>query len=223
MHWYAIRTKPGAQQPKREYWLEPSKSALDGHVRGKGYYLASSVNPALSAVEMALEEKGFTFYMPAEFTAVRNRNHKGLYEVRRFALMKGYMFVNDPDWSKLMSVPGVQGVVGNNGDPFPIRPMDLFRLRMYEANSKALAVSEAKSLSTAGERLTREQRKVIARSTRKKLHPGREVKLIWGNKVGREATVQAWEDQDHVRVLLQSLDAAAETIVVPFEHLKAAS
>lgn len=223
MIWYAIRTKPGAQQPKREYWPEPSKSALDGHARGKGYRMASSTNPEMSAIEQALEVKGFTFYMPAEFAVVRNRHHKGLYELRRFALMKGYMFVGDPDWSKLMDIPGVQGVVGNNGEPFPIGAMDLFRLRMYEKNSRDEAEHKARSLSGAEDRLARERRKVITRNTKKKLHKGRAVKLIWGKKVGREATVQAWEDQDHVRVLLQSLDATPETIVVPFEHLKIAS
>lgn len=223
MTWYAIRTKPGAQQPKREYWPEPSKSALNGRARGKGYRMASSTNPEMSAVETALEAKGFTFYMPAEFVASRKRRQTNVYELRRFALLKGYMFVSDPDWSKLMKIPGVQGIVGDEGVPFPISAMDLFRLRMFEANSRAVAENTVRSLSGAEERLAREQRKVIARNTRKKLHKGRVVKLIWGEKVGRDATVQAWEDQDHVRVLLQSLEASPETIVVPFEHLKAAS
>lgn len=222
MTWFALRTAPGAQRPKREYWPEPSQSALSGHRRGKGYRMASSTNPELSAVETALEAKGFTFYMPAEFEVVRNRKFTGLYELRRFPLMKGYLFVNSPDWFRLMKIPGVQGIVSNGGDPFPIEAMDLFRLRMYEANSRAEAVQKAKSLNGAGDRIEREKRKLIARATRKKLHPGRVVKLIWGNMVGRDATVQAWEDQEHVRVLLQSLDAANE-IVVPFEHLKAAS
>jgi transcription antitermination factor NusG len=221
MVWYAIRTKPGAQQPKREYWPEPSMSALEGHKRGKGYRMVSSTNPEMSAIEMVLEAKGVTFYMPAEFAVVRNRNHKGLYELRRFALMKGYLFVNDPDWSKIIDAPGVQGVVGNNGEPYPIGAMDLFRLRMYEANSRAEAEHKVKSLSTAGDRLEREQRKVIVRGARKKLFPGRSVKLIWGDKVGREATVQGWNDQDQVRVLLESLEAAGETITVPYEFLKA--
>lgn len=223
MHWYAIRTKPGAQQPKREYWREPSVTALNGRARGKGYRMASSTNPEMSAIETALERKGITFYMPAEYAVVRNRHHKGLYELRRFALMKGWMFVCDPDWSELADVPSVQGIASNNGTPFRIGAMDLFRLRMYEANSRAEAAHKAASLSEAGKRLEREKRKVIVRSARKKLHKGRSVKLIWGDKVGREATVQAWEDQEHVRVLLKSLDDADETVIVPFEHLKAAS
>jgi hypothetical protein len=45
---------------------------------------------------------------------------------------------------------------------------------------------------------------------------------VWGDRIGREATVQAWEDEDKERVLLDSLEAS-ETITVPFEYLKAAS
>lgn len=222
MTWYAIRTKPGAQQPKREYWPEPSESALSGKPRGKGYRMASSINPEMSAVESALEAKGFTFYMPAEYLAVRNRKHKGLYELRRFALLKGWMFVCDPDWAQLMEVTGIQGIASSNGAPCPINAMDLFRLRMYEANSRAAAEQEAKTLSTVGDRLAREQRKTAIKGAKKKLFPGRPVRLIWGDKVGRDATVQAWQDHDLVKVLLDGLEAT-ETVVVPFEYLKAAS
>jgi hypothetical protein len=221
--WYAIRTAPGAQMPKREYWTEEATRSA------KGYRIQSGVASDYSAVELALKDAGFTYYMPAEFSAVRNRRKSGLYEVRRFALMKGYMFVSelqDEDWPRLLGgqgfpgVPGVQGVVSNHNTPFAISSLDLFRLRMFEQKSRAEAQAKASSLSKAGERLVREQRKVVVRGARKKLFPGREVKLIWGDKVGREATVQAWDDQDNVKVLLQSLDAAAETITVPFEFLK---
>lgn len=221
MKWYAIRTKPGAQQPKREYWLEPSASALAGETRGKGYSLASSTNPEISAVELALQHNGVTYYMPAEFKAVRNRHHKNLYELRRFALLKGYMFVGDPDWSKVIGAAGVHSIVTNAGEPFCVSPMDLFRLRMFEQNNRAVAAAQAKAMTTAEDRKERQKRKDIIRAARKKLFPGREVKLAWGEKTGREATVQAWQDQDQVRVLLRSLEASEETLVVPYEFLKA--
>lgn len=220
MSWYAIRTKPGAQQPKREYWTEESPRSR------KGYRLASGVASDHSAVELALKDAGITHYMPVEFTAVRNRNKRGLYELRRFALMKGYMFIgdlNDADWPRLDKIPGVSGVVASSdGKPYPISTLDIFRLRMYEANSRAEAQAKADSLSKSEERLLRESRKLASRNARKKLFPGREVKLIWGDKVGRDATVQAWQDQESVRVLLQSLDASPDTITVPYEFLKIA-
>lgn len=217
--WYAVRTQPGAQQPKREYWPE------DAPKTKKGYRIRSGIASDHSAVELALKDAGFVYFMPVEFSVVRNRHKKGLYELRRFALLKGYLFVevqSDADWPRLSEVPGIRGVVANCGKPFIISHLDMFRLRMFEANSRAEATSKAESLSRAAERLVREKRKIIVRGARKKLFPGRDVKLIWGDKIGREATVQAWEDQDQVRVLLKSLDAAAETITVPYEFLKAA-
>lgn len=225
MTWYAIRTSPGAQRPKREYWTESENE--DGRPVGgkKGYRIVSGIASDHSAVELALRDAGFTYYMPVEFATVRNRNKPGLYELRRFALLKGYLFVSeiaDGDWPRLTAVPGIQGAVANCGRPFAISTMDLFRLRMFEQNSRDEAQKRAESLRRGEERQVREIKKLAARGARKKLFPGRDVKLIWGDKVGREATVQAWEDQDNVRVLLQSLDAAEETITVPYEYLKAA-
>lgn len=221
--WYAVRTMPGFQTPHRERWPEPSLSALNGVARGRGYTVVSTLDHSRSKIEANLDEARFTFYMPSEYMAVRNRKKAGLYELRRFALLKGYIFVelSDADWFRLYDVPGVHGVVENCGQPFAINALDMFRLRMYEQNSRAVAVAEATSLSKAGERLEREKRKGIVKGAKKKLFPGREVKLIWGDKAGREATVQAWDDQDQVRIILSDLDAASETITVPYEFLKA--
>jgi len=223
--WFAIKTMPGFQTPNRERWSVPSVSAIDGHARGRGYTMASGLDPSRSKIEANLDAAGFIHYMPAEYRAVRNRQKAGVYELRRFALLKGYMFVeiaNDAGWYRLYDVVGVQGVVDNCGKPFAISPIDLFRLRMFEQNSKAAAKASAESLSKANERLQREKRNHVIRGARKKLFPGREVRLIWGDRIGRDATVQAWNDQDQVRVLLNNLEAAADTITVPFEFLKAA-
>lgn len=225
MTWYAIRTMPGFQAPNRERWPEPSASALKGQRRGRGYTIASALNPDMSKIEANLEVAGLVYYMPVEYIAVRNRSKARLYELRRFALLKGYMFVElaaDEDWHKLSKVIGIKGIVGNCGQPFVITALDLFRLRMYEQSSKAAAKAKAESLSKAGDRLIRDQRKIAVRGARKKLFPGRDVKLLWGDYVGRDATVQAWNDADQVSVLLSSLDAA-ETITVPYEYLKVAS
>lgn len=224
--WYAIRTTPGAQQPKREFWPETAERSR------KGYRIVSGLASDYSAVELALKDRGFTFYMPVEFSAIRNRHKSGLYELRRYPLLKGYLFVSelaDEDWPRLVGapgipgVPGIQGVVGSFGRPVAINPVDLFRLRMFEQNSRAEATHKAAQLTKSEDRLSREKKKLAARNARKKLFAGREVKLIWGDKVGRDATVAAWDDQDHVKVILQGLDAATETIMVPYEFLKAAS
>jgi len=215
--WYAVRTMPGFQTPHRERWPEPNPV--------RGYTIASAITPDRSKVEANLDDAGFIHYMPAEFVSVRKRQKAGLYELRRFALLKGYIFVElaDEDWFRLYDVPGIRGVVENCGRPFVISALVLFRLRMYEQNSRAVATAKAASQSKAGERLEREKRKGIIKGAKKKLFPGREVKLVWGDKAGHDATVQAWDDQDQVRVFLNSLEAATETITVPFEFLKAAS
>lgn len=231
MTWYAIRTLPGAQVPQREYVVEKT-AGEDGKSRGKGYRIAPSLNPHKSAVELALEDAGFTYYMPAEFAVVRNRHKKGLYETRRFPLLRGYVFVcemQDGDWFRLLGtpehpgVPGIRGVVANNGRPFPISGMEMFKLRMYEAESRALAEQKARYMSGGEERLAREKRKIAARNARRKLHIGKEAKLIWGKHAGSTVKVKAWPEQDTVSVILQSLDAVSETITVPYEYLKVAS
>lgn len=223
--WYAVRVMPGFQAPHRERWPEPNASARQGKQRGRGYTIASAITPDRSKIEANLDDAGFVHYMPSEYMAVRNRKKASIYELRRFALLKGYIFVElaDQDWYRLYDVPGIRGVVENAGQPFAINALDLFRLRMYEQNNKAVANAKAASLSKANERIARSKREGIVRGAKKKMFPGRDVKLIWGDRAGREATVQAWEDQDKVRVLLDSLEAATETITVPFEYLKAAS
>jgi len=225
MIWYALRTVPGFQVPQRERWKEPNASALAGVARGKGFRMASSVNPECSVIETELGRAGFTYYMPAEFMAVRNRHNKGVYELRRFALLKGYTFVSeihDADWPRLCAVAGVHSVIADTGGKaLPINSIDIHRLRMYEQSSRAEATAKVGALMREAENHARNSRKAIAKAARRKLFPGRETKLIWGDKVGRDATVAAWKDRDMVTVILQGLDAA-ESVTVPFEFLKAA-
>lgn len=226
-HWYAVRTKPGAQVPYRERWPESTASAIAGiRPRGKGYSIASSVNPEQSVIEAALEAEGIAYYMPAEFAVVRNRSRKGLYELRRFAMLKGYIFVGqlrDRDWAALMDIRWVHGVVGNNGQPIVIDNFDMLKLRLFEKNLRFEAEKKAEAMSRKEDKIDRDKRKVIVRGARKKLFPSKPVRLIWGNNVGREATVQGWTDQDQVQVILSSLEAEPEVVTVPYEFLKAAS
>jgi hypothetical protein len=48
----------------------------------------------------------------------------------------GYLFVRDPDWSKLIDLPGIAGVVGIGGNPLKIDFFDI--LKVYEAEMKEL-------------------------------------------------------------------------------------
>lgn len=136
MSWYCIRTLPGAQKPQREYAVERAAPGKDGKTRGRGYRIVPSLNPNKSAVERALEDAGVEYYMPAERRLIRDRRRPYLWKSRRFALIVGYVFVRDPDFTKLYSVPGVAGVVGSNGEPMAIDFIDM--LRVFDAEQREL-------------------------------------------------------------------------------------
>ena len=131
MPWYAIRTMPGSQKPKREYVLERTAST-------KGYRIAPSLNANQSAIERALSDAGFVHYMPSEKRLVRDRRHTDLWKPRRFALLVGYVFIHAENADglayRLSEVPGVAGVVSNmNGEALPIGLTDILMLRSMEA------------------------------------------------------------------------------------------
>lgn len=136
--WFALQTIPGAQLPKREYKTELTKSR-------KGYRLDVATNHDLSAIERALEAKGFEYYMPTEKRLIRDRRHTDLWKIRRFALMVGYVFIRRPvSWDQVLGtqttpgVPGVQGVVRSaEGQPMPIEITDILMMRAMEAEYDA--------------------------------------------------------------------------------------
>lgn len=131
MSWYAVKTAPGAQLPQREYQVETTRSV-------KGYRIVPSLNPNSSAVERALKDNGFTFYMPAEKRLVRDRRRTDLWKVRRFALMVGYLFVKDPhDWLLLAETPGVAGVLRSaEGRPLEVDLKEMLIVRATEAQAE---------------------------------------------------------------------------------------
>lgn len=133
MAWYAVKTIPGAQLPRKEYVVKLTRSA-------KGYRVDAVTNPMLSIVERALEDNGFEHYMPTEKRLVRDRRHTDLFKVRRFALMVGYVFVRDPrDWRRLEETAGVAGIVRTaEGQPFPIDILEIMDIRAMEAEYDAV-------------------------------------------------------------------------------------
>lgn len=133
--WYAVRTAPGSQKPQREYVVEPTTLGKDGKPMGKGYRITPSLDPRWSAIEKALSDAGYTFYMPAEKRLVRDRRHTDLWKTRRFALMVGYVFVRGPFVrDHLLDVPGVSGIVANaEGRPLAVHLNDILKVRAVEA------------------------------------------------------------------------------------------
>lgn len=199
MTWYAIRTHPAAQRPQREYVVERTRSS-------KGYRIVPSLDPRLSAVERSLTEAGFVHYMPAEFRAVRHRRKTGVYEVRRFPLLPGYMFVTD--WRHVSDVPGVAGVIGSEGQPFAIALTDIMALRTIEARSEAEADRRAEQLAKGAQKETRRNKTAEVARVKKRILAGARVKVQWGAAIGREATILGWQDDGTVRAIADGLDAA---------------
>ncbi|MCC0052154.1 MAG: hypothetical protein H6881_09780 [Rhodobiaceae bacterium] len=138
--WFAIKTAPGAQLPRREYVIESTSLDREGRARGKGYRIVPDINHDLSAIERALDEAGFAYYMPTEKRLVRDRRHTDLYKIRRFALMVGYVFVRDPhDWGRLAATHGVSGVVrSSRGGALPMSVIDMLAIRAVEAEYDAV-------------------------------------------------------------------------------------
>jgi len=136
MTWYAIRSAPGSQKPQREYAVEKTALTAKGNTRGKGYRIVPSLNPDVSAIERVLTDAGISCYMPAERRLIRDRLRPYLWKSRRFAMIVGYVFIQDPDWDALYDLPGVVGVVGVGEKPMPIEFFDI--LTLFDAEAKAL-------------------------------------------------------------------------------------
>lgn len=213
--WCAIRTKPGYQMPQRDYTAEDTRSA-------KGYRIITSLDANVSAVERSLAKAGHRFYMPAEFKVFRNRQKTNTYELRRFALLPGYVFVYDvSDFEALRKLPGVAGLVVNIiGDlrvPLKIPVLDIIKLRTIEAKSQAKADREVAALnSSAKADVVRAADKAL-KLAKRRISAGQRVKIWWGAHVGYDATVIGWDDQQQLKAIVDHLESA---VSVPFDAVK---
>jgi transcription antitermination factor NusG len=225
--WHAIRTSPGAQQPQREFVVEPTKLSKDGRPIGKGYRIVPSLNPGVSAIERSLADNGFRFYMPCDKIAVRDRRKTGVWTTRRFPLLRGYVFVHDPhDWRLLDEMPGVVAIVGSKGgEPYSVDLLDIIRLRSIEAVKTAEAdEAVAKRNRLRGAKAStalKATAKLIARAKRQ-IGPGSRVDVLWGKAIGRQATVIGWEDDGRLKAIADGLDALG-AISVPVDAVRMAA
>jgi hypothetical protein len=95
-------------------------------------------------------------------------------------------------------------------------------LRTVEAKSEARAdrdILKITSQATSAER--KAAAKALAQAKRK-LVPDKVVKILWGDAVGRQATVAGWGDGNMVKVILDKLEAA-DAVLVPYDTLRIVS
>ena len=209
MTWYAIRTKPGAQMPQREYVVEETTLGTDGRPRGKGYRIVPSLDPGISAVERSLSNGGFAHYMPVERRLVRDRKKTGIWKPRRFALLLGYVFVKDvTDWVGLEATAGVTGVVRSRGIPMPIPISEIDMLREMEAEAEA-------KLQYLIEQREAADRKIPRRKTGNLFPLGSLVHIVKGPAEDRHGYVIGSDREGRLKLLVQSLELS-----VPMDDVK---
>lgn len=209
MTWYAIRTLPGAQMPQREYAVETNTLGAGGRPRGKGYRIVPSLDPNISAVERALSNGGFSHYMPVERRLVRDRKKTDLWKPRRFALLLGYVFVEDvTDWVRLEETPGVASTVRSMGKPMPIPVGEIAMLRDMEAEAEA-------KLQRLIEQREAQARRLPRRKTGSIFPSGSMVWVESGPAEGRSGVVTGTDREGRLRLLIQSLEMS-----VPMDAVK---
>lgn len=209
MTWYAIRTKPGAQMPQREYIVEENSLGADGRPRGKGYRIVPSLDPNISAIERALSNGGFKHYMPVERRLVRDRKKTDLWKPRRFALLLGYVFVEDvTEWVKLEETPGVASTVRSVGKPMPIPIGEIAMLRDMEAEAEAKLQRLIEQQEAAARKLPRRKAGTVFPS-------GSFVDIVKGPAEGRIGFVTGTDREGRLRLLIQSLEMS-----VPMDAVK---
>ena len=198
MTWYAIRTAPGAQMPKREYAAETTRSG-----RGKGYRIVASLNPNESAIERELKQEGFNFYMPAIKRLVRDRRKCGVWRYRRFPMLQGYVFVQDvEDWPRLEDTAGVAGIVGTNGRPLAILEAEIEKLAAEEAEAEEAFQREQKRREEAD---AIRGRKITRRKLGQAFKPGSIVDITKGHAAGRAATITGLDRGGRLKAMLDGL------------------
>lgn len=79
-----------------------------------------------------LRDDGFTTFVPLKHIKTRARQNDPRQRLRAVARVPGYLFVGfplglDPPWLQLFRVAMVLGVIGQDGRPYPIPPMIMFR------------------------------------------------------------------------------------------------
>lgn len=208
MTWFAVRTKPGSQMPQRTYEVETTRSV-------KGYRLVPSLDPNMSAVEVSLKRGGFSFYMPADMRVVRDRKKTNVWTKRRFALLLGYVFIDDTEnainWRKLEDeTPGIERAVRCAGKPMAILDSEMELLRQMEAES---AETAEKKLRFFEEQATLKSQ--TRRMTSSKFPAGTLVRITKGPAQDKHGHVTGLSRDGRLKLLVQKLEMS-----VPFDSVE---
>lgn len=125
--WYAIRTRPGTQR-------QAKPRVGQGEDRA-GEFI----------IERNLRDAGFDIFMPSTYREIRHHRTEE-YIVKRFPLMVGYSFVNDPrSFYDLAEVEGVSAILGIAGMPLRIGTSQVQAIR--DAEDREFELMERRRLA----------------------------------------------------------------------------
>lgn len=213
---------PGAQQAQRQYIVETTQVRRNkaGEPITKGYRIVPSIDPTVSAIERALKDAGVTHYMPATKRVIRNRRKTGSYTTKRLPLLPGYVFVSGVvNSQQLAGIPGVAGIVGCEGVPYPISVVDIMALRTVEAHDEAAAEIEIAKLEREEDKAAKKATQKALTKAKRVFSSGSRVRVLWGEAIGREATILNWSDTEKVNAIVAGLESAG-VMALPFDTIR---
>lgn len=200
-HWYAIRTKPGAQRHAK---------APDG-------------TPGLmeSIIERNLRQEGFNVFMPTVHYEVRHSKTKKWVE-RRYPLLVGYAFVDmaSHHFEEVRRVEGVMCFLRRSAlsGPYEMPAADIGVLMKVEEENRAL-IHKSRAERESRERRTLHQ---TTRRDREQIMPKDTIAMICGRNPfsGLVAKVIGPSSRGTVKAVIETLDSMLE-LDIPLENLEA--
>lgn len=125
--WYAVKTRPGTQRQ--------AKPRIGEGADRKGEFI----------IERNLRDAGFEVFMPSTYREIRHHKTEE-FIVKRFPLMVGYSFVNQPrSFYDLAEVEGVSAILGVAGMPMRISTASVGSIR--EAEEREVEQMERRRLA----------------------------------------------------------------------------
>lgn len=184
--WYAVKTRPGTQRQ--------AKPRVGEAADRKGEFI----------IERNLRDAGFDIFMPSTYREIRHHKTEE-FIVKRFPLMVGYSFVNDPHsfWA-LSECDGVSAILGIAGMPMRISTADVKSIR--EAEDREVEQMERRRLA----RIQKEKqldRKLTRREARELFPKNRRVTIGGhGYLAGMSGFVTDATGRNTIKAMIETLN-----------------
>lgn len=184
--WYAVKTRPGTQRQ--------AKPRVGEEADRKGEFI----------IERNLRDAGFDVFMPSTYREIRH-HRTDEYIVKRFPLMVGYSFVNDPrSFYDLAEVDGVSAILGVAGMPLRIASSSVQSIR--DAEDREYELMERRRLA----RIQKEKQmaRKLTRSEARELFPKNRRVTVGGHGylAGRSGFVVDATGRNTIKAVIETLN-----------------